>query len=332
MITFNCECGNQIRVAEDAAGKSGKCKKCGESISVPAVAKPRGIATVHPPLIFADPEPLVKKRKDSAAAHSLGIASLALGAIAFPICWVPLVGALGFPLSATGVALGVAGLIASVFRGGNGIGFPIAGIATCGVAVAVSGAMAWAVLDPAIQQARAAHERAMQKRDAAESPHSVKPAIPPVASPPVMANSAPVAVGELPKFRKYQFSWEVFSSGDAKFLIEKDNETTLVVLRSRHDSLSLRPGVAESLAPLLSRAEEFAKILKSTPGKSESMETGNWVVRFITTDTGSFFVAISENGRFSSLQMEKESAVDFAPYLRRASELCNLVERKIQLD
>ncbi len=80
---------------------------------------------------------------------SLGVASLVLGAIAFGSCWIPLIGMLGVPLSAVGLALGGLGFLVALFRKGAGIGYPIAGVTICGlslgIAIAVNGAVVTAV-------------------------------------------------------------------------------------------------------------------------------------------------------------------------------------------
>src|SRR5207249_4641219 len=60
--------------------------------------------------------------------------SMILGILAFLICWIPLVGAIGFPLSALGLLLGVPGVVIALCRKGRGIGFPIAGLAISALA------------------------------------------------------------------------------------------------------------------------------------------------------------------------------------------------------
>jgi len=35
-ITFGCECGKQLRVPDESAGKRARCPECGEVVSVPA--------------------------------------------------------------------------------------------------------------------------------------------------------------------------------------------------------------------------------------------------------------------------------------------------------
>ncbi|MBW3598548.1 MAG: hypothetical protein KY475_14910 [Planctomycetes bacterium] len=70
----------------------------------------------------------------SKAAHSLGIASLVLGVLAFFVCWMPFIG-LGF--GGLGLLLGVGGLVLAITRKGSGIGFSIAGTAVSSVATVV---------------------------------------------------------------------------------------------------------------------------------------------------------------------------------------------------
>lgn len=76
---------------------------------------------------------------------SLGVASLILGTLAFLICWVPLLGILGIPLSALGLLLGAIGFIVALTRGGAGIGYVIAGCAISGLALAVAGSQVAAI-------------------------------------------------------------------------------------------------------------------------------------------------------------------------------------------
>jgi hypothetical protein len=73
----------------------------------------------------------------SVAAHSLGISAVILGILALLICWIPLFGLLGLPLSGLGLLLGLIGLGVAVKRRGAGIGFPIAGSAISGLAIVI---------------------------------------------------------------------------------------------------------------------------------------------------------------------------------------------------
>jgi len=68
---------------------------------------------------------------------SMGIASIVLGTLAFLICWIPMVGCIGLPLSALGLLLGVIGFVVAITRDGDSIGLAIAGGAISLVALAV---------------------------------------------------------------------------------------------------------------------------------------------------------------------------------------------------
>lgn len=62
----------------------------------------------------------------SGAAHSLGISSLVIAFLAFPFCWLPLIGLF---FAGVGLLLGIMGVFASAARDGSGIGFALAGSA-----------------------------------------------------------------------------------------------------------------------------------------------------------------------------------------------------------
>jgi hypothetical protein len=65
---------------------------------------------------------------------SLGVAAIILGTLALLVSWIPFVGAFGLPLSGIGLVLAVIGLVIAL-RGGRGLGYHIAGIAICGLAI-----------------------------------------------------------------------------------------------------------------------------------------------------------------------------------------------------
>lgn len=49
MIKFNCsQCGHTMKVPDAAAGKRGKCKKCGEVMGVPMLSEPEPVALSTP--------------------------------------------------------------------------------------------------------------------------------------------------------------------------------------------------------------------------------------------------------------------------------------------
>jgi hypothetical protein len=70
------------------------------------------------PILVAPSSVSVSIRQPSKASHSLGIASLILGILAFLICWIPFLGLLGLPLSLLGILLGGIGLLIALFRKG----------------------------------------------------------------------------------------------------------------------------------------------------------------------------------------------------------------------
>ena len=93
---------------------------------------------------------------------SLGVASLVLGTVAFAICWVPLLGMLGLPLSGLGFVLGLIGILVALVRKGSSIGYPIAGTLICGVSVVMTVTMTTAIadgLEAATQSVKRSHHQ-----------------------------------------------------------------------------------------------------------------------------------------------------------------------------
>lgn len=128
------KCGRAITVSPELIGQQALCQKCGTSITF----LESGIlpSSEVPPVIGFQ----------QTRSNSLGISSLILGVVAFAICWIPLLGIAGIPLSALGFILGMAGLILSIRRKGYGIGFSVAGSGTCALALAVSILVTWAIV------------------------------------------------------------------------------------------------------------------------------------------------------------------------------------------
>ncbi len=162
MIVFSCpHCTHEIKVRSEAAGKSGKCKECGETVHVPHAPESKLARRSKPPARRGEPPavspaPVTPQLVDHSRAHqlnvavqvnapersnwsnSLGIVSLILGILALIICWIPLIGILGTPLSGLGLLLGIGGGIVAVTRKFAGIGFPIAGTAVCALALMIT--------------------------------------------------------------------------------------------------------------------------------------------------------------------------------------------------
>jgi len=112
----------------------------------------------------------VQVTQPSKASHSLGIASLVLGIIAFLICWIPFLGLIGLPLSLLGILLGGIGLLIALFRKGSGIGFPIAGTALSLLSTVVVIAMTamFSATANAVKQVGKSFEEASAKANATE--------------------------------------------------------------------------------------------------------------------------------------------------------------------
>lgn len=177
MIHFKCpHCGKSINVKDEGAGRTGKCPGCQGIVHVPQPeTKNRELLVPHPPELSSPPtviaarptpppltrpvcepagaqEPLfssvpataiqVDVGQSSRAAHSLGIASLILGALSFFVCWLPLIGLF---FSGLGLVLGGIGLFLAIVRKRSGIGFSIAGTAISSVALVTGFVFMYAV-------------------------------------------------------------------------------------------------------------------------------------------------------------------------------------------
>ena len=139
MIQFNCaSCGKAFTVPDEAAGRTGKCNKCGHKDQVPAAASPAKAAakistnapakvapaikkavTVPtsrtttraensqsaPPIPAAQtvpqsvvPQTIVVVQQEKKRGNSLAIASVIVAVLAFAFCWIPLLGILSIPV------------------------------------------------------------------------------------------------------------------------------------------------------------------------------------------------------------------------------------------
>lgn len=81
MIQFECgHCGNAIKLPDEAAGRKGKCNKCGESLTVPEPGDPAGLGYSLADLEESELEmapilPRPKKRKAAPPVEDLGLLS-----------------------------------------------------------------------------------------------------------------------------------------------------------------------------------------------------------------------------------------------------------------
>ena len=71
------------------------------------------------------------KVRKSTAAFTLGLIGLILGVLGIMVGWIPLLGALGVPLTYIGMALCIIGFIISVCMKFASVAFPILGFAIC---------------------------------------------------------------------------------------------------------------------------------------------------------------------------------------------------------
>ena len=170
MNSFACpSCGKKLGVDHGSEGESTNCPACGERFIVPfptlavETEPSRQKAVQRPQLVI--PQRLDRDRRmvavhvEAPKSNSLGVASLALGAMAFLICWIPYFGMLGTPLALLGVALGGFGVLVALGRKGTGIGYAIAGTATSALALLVVYAMTTAITQ--IQAAKDATNQVM---------------------------------------------------------------------------------------------------------------------------------------------------------------------------
>lgn len=152
MIRFKCStCGAPKQALDNKAGMKGKCA-CGAIYTIPAILGDvtsdltdiAAAQTPNPTSHQVDESKVVSVKivDHPRRGSSMGIASIVLGVLGLLICWIPIFGALGIPLSGLGLILGVGGFVVAFRRQGSGIGFPITGIAISGLALAIAVSLA----------------------------------------------------------------------------------------------------------------------------------------------------------------------------------------------
>jgi len=176
MIEFEClNCGRPMKVTDEAAGRKGKCKVCGKTITVPSpvvLAAPRLPKPVEqeyfPPQIIVPNQ--VNVRVNTPRGNGTAVASLVLGIVALCFFWMPFV---GLGLGAFAAFLSIVSLIVAVFRSGAGIGYTLGGICVSVAAIFAgipSSLVGAAFVAPAIQQAQRAAEKTKLKQVEAQQP------------------------------------------------------------------------------------------------------------------------------------------------------------------
>lgn len=168
MIDFACpNCGMTLKLADDKAGKKGKCPKCG-NVSIVPQPPPKEIvarvvdespaaqlaAQVAAP-VYARPVQTAQSQRVNVYVNApkgtsgLGIAALVLGIIACLGCWIPFLNVVSIILAVLGILFGFIGFLISAIGRRSGVGMPVAGLIVCIVAivfsVAVTGGTAAAI-------------------------------------------------------------------------------------------------------------------------------------------------------------------------------------------
>lgn len=134
------------------------------------------------------------------------------------------------------------------------------------------------------------------------------------------------------QIKEFDFEWIVTKSGDAKLLVEKTHETTVIRLRQDMDSLSILPKDAEPIGIALSKADDFwAAMRGSDKDVQESVEVGKYEVTFRHSPQYGFSVWVQESGRYfmSNVSLDREAANLFAPHMQKAQEMATFVDQKI---
>ncbi|MCC7409729.1 MAG: hypothetical protein IT442_16815 [Phycisphaeraceae bacterium] len=139
---------------------------------------------------------------------SLGVAAMVLGALAFLICWIPLLGALGIPLSGLGLLLGTLGLIIAIFRRGSGVGFCIAGMAICGLSFFLAVTVTKAVVTSIQEVSNNTRQQTIQEQSThQEVVPSNTPTTPPSAPSSVPASPAPSSTSSATPASEPEITW-----------------------------------------------------------------------------------------------------------------------------
>src|SRR5262249_45300075 len=132
-------CGQQL---QGSPPRSGAAPQVGHVSAAPPVPEPAGTPSRQNPGDGDDELPSRRRRRTEAsggaAVPTLGIASMVLGVVGLLLSLIPCIGVYSLPLSALGVLVGIVGGVVALSRGGHGIGFPIAGLALNGTALAIA--------------------------------------------------------------------------------------------------------------------------------------------------------------------------------------------------
>lgn len=138
-ISLSCPtCSTNLRVPDSAAGLTVKCPHCASQFTAPAEAPPPGAyhprEAPSPAPAAGDYDDRPRPRREAAPQSTgvqlgLGIASLAVGALALPFALIHVLGPFSWPLAIAGLVVGTVGIIIACTKDGAGIAFPVSGAA-----------------------------------------------------------------------------------------------------------------------------------------------------------------------------------------------------------
>lgn len=149
---MNCpHCNLTLEDRPELAGMTFACPSCAGMFTVPA---PLAVASHRPPAVSTErsfgidahrvsaPHSTVYVNVPKQHSNSFGTASMVLGVVGLLVCWIPF---FGLPLAALGLLLGLFGFLASLGRGGSGMGTSIAGGFVSALVLVVAGSFWWFV-------------------------------------------------------------------------------------------------------------------------------------------------------------------------------------------
>ena len=144
---------------------------------------------------------------------------------------------------------------------------------------------------------------------------------------------ASVAGAEEFSIDSFRFEWKIAAVGESTLSLEKTQDGTRVVISTSGGSLSMTSAEAAELGIALGKTAEFAKRLKGSIDKSETVKAGELAVKFFTSKDGTFGVYVSRPGRAFSrgVLLDREAAVAFSPGLKRAVQEQKFLDDKIKL-
>jgi hypothetical protein len=135
------------------------------------------------------------------------------------------------------------------------------------------------------------------------------------------------------KIEEYRFEWTVAEAGKAKLFVEKTNETTRIRIYDEHNFLSMSPADAKLVGIALAQADKYyAKFKGSKEDVQDSLAAGEHEVTFRTSVKYGFGIYIREKERLafgSTTSLDRKQAAAFAPYLKRADEMADQVDKVI---